>query len=106
SNELNVGPVTPVLVKGLTRERSAPVPLPAVSRRPKSAKSKIPANHLSVINMVKATINAAKDPGPTINYKVDIEKHGPHISRGIVHAAKKDVLIRVGNKGKGTSGAS
>ncbi|KER33472.1 hypothetical protein T265_00589 [Opisthorchis viverrini] len=74
---------------------------------PKSAKPKIPANHPPVIDMVKASINAAKDRKntslPTIkkfigaNHKIDVEKLGPHIRRGIVHAVEKGVLVRVGN---------
>ncbi|OON20826.1 linker histone H1 and H5 family protein, partial [Opisthorchis viverrini] len=72
---------------------------------PKSAKPKIPANHPPVIDMVKASINAAKDRKntslPTIkkfigaNHKIDVEKLGPHIRRGIVHAVEKGVLVRV-----------
>ncbi|TGZ57680.1 hypothetical protein CRM22_009888 [Opisthorchis felineus] len=94
---------------------SAPASAPAVSKKPKSAKPKIPANHPPVIDMVKASINAAKDRKgtslPTIkkfiaaNYKVDVEKLGPHIRRGIVHAVEKGILVRVGNKGKGASGS-
>ncbi|GAA57713.1 histone H1/5, partial [Clonorchis sinensis] len=81
------------------------VPGFAVSKKPKSAKPKIPANHPPVIDMVKAPINAVKDRKgtslPTI--KVDVEKLGPQIRRGIVHAVEKGVLVCVGNKGKATS---
>ncbi|KAA0197468.1 Histone deacetylase [Fasciolopsis buskii] len=92
---------------------SAPVVAPA--KKPKTAKPKVPATHPPVIDMVKAAIIAAKDRKgtslPTIkkfiaaNYKVDVEKLGPHIRRGIVHAVEKGVLVRVGNKGKGASGS-
>ncbi|TGZ60971.1 hypothetical protein CRM22_008265 [Opisthorchis felineus] len=65
--------------------------------------------------MVKASINAAKDRKGTslstikkfiaANYKVDVEKIGPHIRRGVVHAVEKGVIVRNGNKGKGASGS-
>ncbi|KER29965.1 hypothetical protein T265_03551 [Opisthorchis viverrini] len=73
--------------KRLTRGMSAPASAPAVSKKPKSAKPKIPANHPPVIDMF------------------DVEKLGPHIRRGIVHAVEKGILVRVGNKGKGASGS-
>ncbi|KAG5449005.1 Histone H1, partial [Clonorchis sinensis] len=62
---------------------------PAVPKRHKSTKSKIPVKHPPVIDMLKASIKAAKDRKctslPTVkkfiaaNYKVDVEKRGPHI---------------------------
>ncbi|KER27586.1 hypothetical protein T265_05402 [Opisthorchis viverrini] len=92
----------------MTRGMSAPASAPAVSKRPKSTKPKI-----RVIDMVEFSINAAKDrkgtPSPifkkftTANYEVDVERLGPHIRRGIVHAVERAVLVRVGNKGKGVS---
>ena len=92
---------------------TAPVSAPA--KKTKSSKPKAPANHPSVIDMVKAAILAAKDRKgsslPTIkkciaaNYKFDVEKQAAHIRRGIVHAVGKGVLVRVGNKGKGASGS-
>ncbi|TPP59775.1 Histone deacetylase [Fasciola gigantica] len=92
---------------------SAPAAAPA--KKPKTVKPKVPATHPPVIDMVKAAITAAKDRKGTslpsikkfiaANYKVDVEKLGPHIRRGIVHAVEKGVLVRVGNKGKGASGS-
>ncbi|KAF5398945.1 Histone H1-gamma late [Paragonimus heterotremus] len=93
----------------------ASVAAPAPAKKAKSAKPKVPASHPPVIDMLKAAITAAKDRKgtslPTIkkyiaaNYKVDVEKLGPHIRRGIVHAVEKNILVRVGNKGKGASGS-
>ncbi|VDP82126.1 unnamed protein product [Echinostoma caproni] len=64
---------------------------------------------------MKTAITAAKDRKrtylPTIkkyivaNCKVDVEKPGPNIRLGIVHAVQNDVLVRVGNKGNGASGS-
>ncbi|CAH8463413.1 unnamed protein product [Dicrocoelium dendriticum] len=94
---------------------SAPAAAPSGAKKPKSSKPKVPATHPPVIDMIKAAITAAKDRKgtslPTIkkyvsaNYKVDVEKLGPHLRRGIVHAVDKGVLVRVGNKGKGASGS-
>ncbi|OON17878.1 linker histone H1 and H5 family protein [Opisthorchis viverrini] len=94
---------------------SAPASAPTVLKKPKSAKPKIPANHPPVIDMLKASIIAAKDRKgtslPTIkkfiaaNYKVDVEQLGPYIRRGTVHAVEKGTLVLVGNKGKGASGS-
>ncbi|KAF7259206.1 hypothetical protein EG68_03635 [Paragonimus skrjabini miyazakii] len=92
----------------------ASVAAPAPAKKTKAAKPKVPDSHPPVIDMVKAAIMAAKDRKgtslPTIkkyiaaNYKVDVEKLGPHIRRGIVHAVEKNILVRVENKGKGVSG--
>ncbi|OON19720.1 hypothetical protein X801_04409 [Opisthorchis viverrini] len=51
----------------------------------------------TVVNLVSPHQKCVVD-----SYKVDVEKLGPHIPR--VHAVEKDVLVRVGNKGKGASG--
>ncbi|GAA32338.1 histone H1/5 [Clonorchis sinensis] len=62
-----------------------------VSKRPKSAKPKIPTNHPPVIIMVKASFKAAKDRKGTslltikkfivANYKVDVKILGLYIRR-------------------------
>ncbi|KAA3671367.1 uncharacterized protein DEA37_0003207 [Paragonimus westermani] len=88
---------------------------PAPTKKAKAAKPKVPASHPPVIDMVKAAIMDAKDRKgtslPTIEkyiaaaYKVDVEKLRPHIRRGIVHAVEENILVRVGNKGKGASGS-
>ncbi|OON16136.1 linker histone H1 and H5 family protein, partial [Opisthorchis viverrini] len=101
--------------KRLTRGTSAPASAPTVLKKPKSAKTKIPGNHPPGIDMVKASTNAAKDRKgtslPTIkkfiaaNYKVDVEKLGPHIRHGIAHAVQKAVLVRIGNQSKDASGS-
>ncbi|VDP92147.1 unnamed protein product [Echinostoma caproni] len=38
------------------------------------------------------------------NYKIHVEKLGPDVRRGVVHAVEKVVLVRVGNKDKAASG--
>ncbi|XP_018646599.1 Linker histone H1 [Schistosoma mansoni] len=84
-------------------------------KKAKSSKSKTPASHPPVINMITAAILAVKDrKGSSLatikkyiaaNYKFDVEKQAAHIRRGIVHGVEKGALIRVGNKGKGASGS-
>ncbi|TGZ69621.1 hypothetical protein CRM22_003632 [Opisthorchis felineus] len=111
----NLDVLVSVCCKRLMGGVSAPASAPAISKKPKSAKLKIPEKHPPVIDRAKASINAAKDRKgtslPTIkkfiaaNYKVDVEKLGPHIRRGIVHAVEKGILFCVHNKGKGASGS-
>ncbi|KAA3671336.1 uncharacterized protein DEA37_0003441, partial [Paragonimus westermani] len=68
----------------------------ASAKKTKAAKPKVPTTHPPVIDMVKAAIMAAKDRNGTFHpiitkyiattYKVDVQKLGPHIRRGNVHA--------------------
>ncbi|VDP92870.1 unnamed protein product [Echinostoma caproni] len=91
------------------------VPAAAPAKKPKTAKPKAPASHPSIIGMVKTAVTAAKDRKGTslstikryiaVNYKADVDRLGPHMRRGMVHAVRKGVLVRVGNKGKGASGS-
>ncbi|KAA3671322.1 histone H1/5 [Paragonimus westermani] len=95
---------------------SAPASVAVPAEKTKAAKPKVLASHPPVIDMVKAAIMVAKDrkgtSRPTIknyiaaNYKVDVEKLGPHIWRGIVHVVEKNSLVRVGNKSEDASGAT
>ncbi|KAF6779761.1 hypothetical protein AHF37_00865 [Paragonimus kellicotti] len=81
----------------------ASVAAPAPTKKAKAAKPKVPASHPPVIDMVKAAIMAAKDRKRYL--PSHHQKLGPHIRRGIVHAVEKNILVRVGNKGKGASGS-
>ncbi|OON23886.1 linker histone H1 and H5 family protein [Opisthorchis viverrini] len=90
-----------------TRGLSAPVHAPAVSKKLRSTEPKIPANHPKVFGIVMTAFKAAKDRKNmsllpikkfiATNFKFDVERLGQHIRRG----SQKDVLFRVGNKGKG-----
>lgn len=77
----------------------------------KALSPKVPVNHPTIIDFVKAAITATKDRKGTslsvikkyiaANYKVDVEKMKSHICRIIVHATDKGVFMRSRNKGKG-----
>ncbi|VEL08663.1 unnamed protein product [Protopolystoma xenopodis] len=87
----------------------------AAKKASKPALPKVTAAHPPVLDMVRSAIISAYDrKGSSLatikkhiaaNYKVDVEKLGPHIRRCITHAVDKGVLARVGNKGKGASGS-
>ncbi|OON20820.1 linker histone H1 and H5 family protein [Opisthorchis viverrini] len=89
--------------KRLTREVSALASAPAAPQ-----KFEIPAKHSPPVDMVNVSINTTEDCKSAsvlttkkfivTNYKIDVEKLGPHILRDIVHAVENGV--RAGNKGK------
>lgn len=86
-----------------------------MSAAPKVKKSKAPADHPPVADMIKAAIVAHKDRKGTSlatikkhiasAFKVDMVRMAPHIRRGIVHGVASGALVRVGNKGQGASGS-
>ncbi|VDL95345.1 unnamed protein product [Schistocephalus solidus] len=94
---------------------AAAVSAPAPPKAHKAKKTKVPASHPPVYEMIKAAIVAHKDKKgtslPTIkrhiseHYKVDMVKLTPHIRRVLVSHVANGSLVRVGNKGQGASGS-
>ncbi|CDS37718.1 histone H1 gamma protein [Echinococcus multilocularis] len=82
---------------------------------PKAKKSKAPASHPPVLEMIKDAIACSKDrkgaslavikKHVTTHYKVDMTRIAPHLRRAIVHGVENGALVRVGNKGTGASGS-